>query len=130
MILDTSFLVDLFDGRDDAPQKGVEPSESEQIRRVPGPVVTELSYGAAFGDEAEVRRVQNALQMYPVVEQDENTARRAGELFAAADERAGGESGVGTVDAMVAAVADLHGEPVLTDNVGDFDGLGVRVERY
>lgn len=52
------------------------------------------------------------------------------ELLAAADERAGGESGVGTVDAVVAAVADLHGEPVLTDNVGDFDGLGVRVERY
>ncbi|MEZ3114753.1 PIN domain-containing protein [Halobaculum sp. MBLA0147] len=130
MILDTSFLIDLFDGRDAAFEKGTELSASDRVQRVPAPVVTELSYGAAFGDEGEVRRVHNALQMYPVVEQDEGVARRAGELLAAADERAGGESGVDTVDSMVAAVADLHGEPVLTDNVTDFERLDVSVESY
>lgn len=68
--------------------------------------------------------------MYPVVEQGETVARRAGELLAAADERAGGESGIDKVDPMVAAVADLNGEPVVTDNVTDFQTLGVSVEQY
>lgn len=130
MILDTSFVIDLFDGRDDAFRKGVELAESSQVQRVPAPVVTELSYGAAFGDETAARRVKNALRMYPVVEQDETVARRAGELLAAADERAGGENGVDRVDPTVAAVADLNGEPVVTDDVTDFQTLGVSVEQY
>ena len=37
---------------------------------------------------------------------------------------------VPTVDAIIAAVADLHDEPVLTANVEDFEGLGVAVETY
>lgn len=130
MILDTSYLIDLFDGRDGAFETGLECSENGTIQRVPSPVVLELSYGAAFGDEAERRNVQNALRMYPVVEQDEAIARRAGELLAAADAAARGDSGIDRVDPMVAAVADRYDEPVLTANVSDFEALGVEVETY
>jgi len=90
----------------------------------------ELSYGAAFGDEDERRNVRNALRMYPVVEQDERIAHRAGRLLARADMEAGGESGIDKVDPMVAAVSDLYDEPVLTTNVGDFEALRVDVETY
>ena len=31
---------------------------------------------------------------------------------------------------MVAAVAETYGEPVVTDNVADFEALGVEVEEY
>ncbi|MFC3958052.1 PIN domain-containing protein [Halovivax cerinus] len=130
MILDTSFLIDLFDGCQDAFEKGLEFSESGTIQRVPSPVVMELSYGAGFGDESERRNLQNALRMYPVVEQNEQIARRAGQLLATADIEAGGESGLGKVDPMVAAVADQYEEPVCTANVRDFERLGVDVERY
>lgn len=130
MILDTSFLIDLFDGRRDAFEKAVAVSDSQRVQRVPTPVVMELSYGAAFGDEDERRKVRNALGMYPVVRQDETIARRAGELLARADRAAGGESGIDKVDPMVAAVADLSGEPVLTANTDDFEALGVAVEEY
>lgn len=130
MILDTSFLIDLFDGRRGAFEKGIELSEAQTVQRVPSPVVVELAYGAEFGDEEERRNVQNALRMYPVVEQDETIARRAGRLLARADQEAGGESGIDKVDPMVAAVADLRDEPVLTANIEDFDALGVDVETY
>lgn len=130
MILDTSFLIDLFDGRQAAFEKGLEFSEAGTIQRVPAPVVMELSYGAGFGDERERRNVLNALRMYPVIEQDAQLARRAGELLAAADREAAGESGVDKVDPMVAAAADLYGEPVCTANVRDFEVLGVEVETY
>ena len=130
MILDTSFLIDLFDGREGAFEKDIELSERKTVQRVPSPVVVELSYGAEFGDEDERRNVRNALRMYPVVEQNETIARRAGQLLAEADQRADGESGIDKVGPMVAAVSDVHDEPVLTDNVEDFAALGVDVETY
>jgi predicted nucleic acid-binding protein len=130
VILDTSFLIDLFDGQRDAFEKGLELSENQIVQRVPSPVVVELSYGASFGAEDERRRVQNALRMYPVVAQDETIADRAGQLLARADVAAGGESGIDTVDPMVAAVAEHYDEPVLTANVDDFEALGVDVEPY
>jgi len=130
VILDTSFLIDLFDGRQDAFEKGLELSESNTVQRVPTPVVVELAYGAQFGGEEERRSVQNALRMYPVVDQDESMAHRAGQLLARADQNAGGESGIDNVDPMVAAVSDIYEEPVLTANVEDFDALGVTVETY
>ena len=130
MILDTSFLIDLFDGREGALEKGIELSEAKTVQRVPSPVVMELSYGAEFGDEDERRNVRNALRMYPVVEQNETIAHRAGQLLARADQQVEGESGIDKVDPMVAAVADVYDEPVLTDNVEDFAALGADVETY
>ena len=55
VILDTSFLIDLFDGREGAFERGIELSETNTVQRVPSPVVVELSYGAEFGDEDERR---------------------------------------------------------------------------
>ncbi|WP_254863489.1 PIN domain-containing protein [Halovivax gelatinilyticus] len=130
MILDTSFLIDLFSGRQTAFEKGLELSENQIIQRVPSPVIMEISYGAAFGDEDERRSVQNALRMYPVVHQNESIAHRAGQLLAQADKRAGGDSCIGKVDPMIAAVADHYDEPVLTANTRDFEALGVTVETY
>lgn len=130
MILDTSFLIDLFDGKEDAFEKGVALSEGQTVQRVPSPVVMELTYGAEFGDETERRNVRNALGMYPVIEQNERIARRAGQLLARADKRASTDSGIDKVDPMVAAVSDIYDEPVLTANVRDFDALGVAVETY
>jgi len=130
VILDTSFLIDLFDGREGAFEKGTELSEAKTVQRVPSPVVVELSYGAEFGNEDERRNVRNALRMYPIVEQNQTIALRAGELLARADQNADGESGIDKVDPMVAAVSDVYDEPVLTDNVGDFAALGVDVETY
>lgn len=131
MILDTSFLLDLKDGQQAAFAKAMELHEAAVVQRVAMPSVMELHYGAAYTQsEAEYRRVRNLLLMYPVVSIDESTARRAADLLAAADRQADGESGVDTEDAVIGAVADHCGEPVLTANVADFQALGVAVETY
>lgn len=130
MILDTSFLIDLFAGRRTAFEKGVALSEGDAPQRVPSPVVAELAYGASVGDDDEWRNVENALLLYPTIEQAETLARRAGELLADADRDANGRSGIDKVDSMIAAVADLYDESVVTDNVSDFEKLGVAVETY
>jgi predicted nucleic acid-binding protein len=70
------------------------------------------------------------LLAYPRIDVDEEIARRSGELLAAADDAVGGSSGVGANDAYIAAVADVFDDTVLTDNVTDFQRLGVSVESY
>jgi predicted nucleic acid-binding protein len=127
--LDTSFRIDLFDGRQDALQRGKELSEDQTVPRVPSPVVIERSYGAEFGGQEERRNVQNALRMYPIVDQDQTIARRAGQRLARADRQADGERGIDKVNPMVAAVADRYDEPVLAANVDRFDALGVGSRR-
>jgi hypothetical protein len=71
-------------------------------------------------------------RLYPTVDVDSEVARRAGQLLARADKEAGGpgESGIDDIDPMIAAVADQLGDSVLTDNVEDFEKLGVGVETY
>jgi predicted nucleic acid-binding protein len=68
--------------------------------------------------------------MYSVTRLNEEMARRAGQLHAQADKMEDGSSGVDAVDAMLAAVADIAGERVVTDNVTDFQQLGVGVESF
>jgi predicted nucleic acid-binding protein len=132
MILDTSLLLDLKDGDQDAFEKAIELYDTAVVQRVTIPSVWELHYGAVYSQsDDEHRRVQNLLQMYPLVGIDKPTALRAAELLAEADRQAGGDSGVDNEDGVIGAVADRFGEPVLTDNENHFTRLpGIEVEPY
>jgi predicted nucleic acid-binding protein len=131
MILDSTYLFDLMAGGSDAFAKGTELVENGEMQWLPTPVVAEVYYGAATTrsdtTEAEVR---NRLLGYPRIEVDEEVARTAGELLARADDRAGGNAGVGSNDAYIAAMADVLDDTVLTANVDDFEALDVPVETY
>lgn len=131
MILDTNYLIKLFKGHPGAHEKARELHAQNEIQRVPAPVFTEIEYGAEYElDEDERRRIQNVSRMYSVTRLNEEMARRAGQLHAQADKAEGGSSGADAVDAMVAAVANIAGEKVLTDNITDFQQLGVGVESF
>lgn len=131
MILDTSFLLDLKDGDEGAFDRAVQLYDNGIVQRVAMPSVWELHYGAFYtGSEEERRRVRNLLLMYPPVVIDEEIARRGAELLANTDRREDGESGVDNEDGLIGAVGDTFGEPVLTDNVADFQKLGVEYETY
>lgn len=131
MILDSSYLFDLMDGETDALEKGSVLTESGEIQWLPTPVVAEVYYGVVYtASTAERRRVENALLGYPRIDVDEEIARTASTLLAEADREAGGDSGVETNDAYVAAIADVLDDPVLTANGDDFERLGVAVESY
>jgi len=131
MILDTNYLIDLFSGKPDAHEKAEDLQRNYDIQRIPTPVVAELEYGAeGVLDEDEKRRIENLSRMYSITRLDEQMARRAGQLFAQADKSVGSDSGADMVDAMVAAVSDISGEPVVTDNEKHFRQLGVPIETF
>lgn len=65
-----------------------------------------------------------------MVQPNEELAFDGVELVAAANRAAGGsgQSGIETIDPLVAAVAVAVDEAVRTDTVDDFEQLGVEVE--
>jgi predicted nucleic acid-binding protein len=134
MILDTSFVVDLFREQERAFQRGVELAEQDDQQFLPSVVLEELEHGVFVLDldEDRRRRVRNAARLYPTVDVDTTVARRAGQLLGEADVQHGGagEAGIDKIDPLVAAVADLQDDAVLTDNVDHFEMLGVPVETY
>ncbi|QIO24240.1 PIN domain-containing protein [Haloarcula sp. JP-L23] len=131
MIIDSSYLFDLMANDQDAFTKGSDLVNRGEMQWLPTPVVAEVYYGVAtVRSDTTEEEVRNRLLAYPRVEVDEEIARTAGELLAAADDDAGGNSGVGANDAYIAAMADVLDDAVLTDNVDDFLALGVPVETY
>ena len=131
MIIDSSYLFDLMAEDPDAFSKGTELVENGEMQWLPTPVVAEAYYGVATtrSDTTE-QEVRNRLLGYPRIAIDEEIARKAGELLAAADDRAGGNASVGANDGYIAAMAEVLDDAVLTDNVEDFEALGATVETY
>lgn len=131
MIIDSSYLFDLMAGDPAAFSKGAELVDDGEMQWLPTPVVAETYYGVATArSETTEQEVHNRLLGYPRIDVDDEIARKAGMLLAEADDRVGGEAGVGTNDAYIAAMAVILDDAVLTDNVDDFEALGVAVESY
>ena len=131
MIMDASYLFDLSGNDPEAFEKGIELSERGEIQWVPTSVIMEAYYGVTTrrSDTTE-REVRNRLLGYPRIDVTDEIAHLAGELLAEADDREGGNCGVGPNDAYIAATADRLDDAVLTRNVADFETLGVAVETY
>jgi predicted nucleic acid-binding protein len=131
MILDSTYLFDLMAEDPGAFEKGTELVDRGEMQWLPTPVVAEVYHGVATErSSVDAGAVRNRLLSYPRVDLNNEMARVAGELLAAADDAAGGESGVGWNDAHIAAAADILDDSVLTENVEDFERLGVPVETY
>jgi len=131
MIIDSSYLFDLMANDPDAFAKGTELVERGEMQWLPAPVVAEVYYGVATArSDTTEQEVRNRLLGYPRVDIDEEVARVAGTLLAGADDRAGGDAGIGANDAYIAAIAEILDDAVLTANVGDFESLNVPVETY
>lgn len=131
MIIDSSYLFDLMAEDPDAFSKGAELVENGEMQWLPTPVVAEAYYGVAtVRSDTTEEEVRNRLLGYPRIDVDEEIARTAGKLLAEVDDRAGENAGVGPNDGYIAAMADILDDAVLTDNVSDFQALGVSVETY
>lgn len=131
MILDSTYIFDLMADDADAFDMGVELVERGEMQWLPVPVVAEAYYGVVTARSSTSEgAVRNRLLGYPRIDVDEEIARVAGTLLAEADDVAGGDSGVGSNDAYIAAMADVLGDAVLTENVRDFESLGVKTETY
>lgn len=129
MLLDTSFLIDLMDGDPAAVEKAEEIERNLIQQRLSSMTLFELYYGVSRSDrsEQERRQVESVLASKPVHPADTAVMRKAGAL---SGRLANEGSPVDDGDVVIAATADVVGEPVLTRNVADFDRLGVDIESY
>ncbi|WP_436926958.1 type II toxin-antitoxin system VapC family toxin [Halosimplex amylolyticum] len=129
MLLDTSFLIDLMNGDDDAVQKARELERDLVQQRLSSMTLFELYYGIArVSDSASEREeVERVLASKPIQPADAAVMRKAGRL---SGERQNDGTPVGDGDVIIAATADIVEEPVLTRNVEDFERLGVEIEPY
>ena len=129
MLLDTSFLIDLMDGDPTAVEKAEEIERNLIQQRLSSMTLFELYYGVSRSDrsEQERRQVESVLASKPVHPADTAVMRKAGAL---SGRLANEGSPVDDGDVVIAATADVVGEPVLTRNVADFDRLGVDIESY
>lgn len=131
MIIDSSYLFDLMAEDPDAFSKGAELVDEGEMQWLPTPVVAEAYYGVATArSDTTEQEIRNRLLAYPRIDVDEEIARKAGELLAVADDRVGGQAGVGPNAAYITTMAEVLDDEVLTDNVDDFEALGVSVETY
>lgn len=130
MILDTDFLVALDEG-DAAEAKALELETAEVPLRVPTIVLQELyvAVGAGTNANQNARKFEALIANKPVVDIDENIARRAGVLegqHLVSDEK----PTLGPGDALVAATALQFNEPVVTSD-RDFETVdGLAVESF
>ncbi len=124
--LDTTFLVDLLRGRKDVGNLKEELSRSESILAVASPSIMELWFGAcqAKASEQEKEKINQLLLSLEVLDLDEKSAKEAGEIEG---ELFAKRQVIETEDVMIAAIARVHNEKVVTrdNHYTKIDGLKV-----
>ncbi|MEF8822342.1 MAG: PIN domain-containing protein [Halovenus sp.] len=129
MILDTSYLITLAENNTDAAKLAREYELAGVPQRLPAVVLSELYVSVGAGDRPNrnVEKYEQLVGNLPVVDVDDNIARRAGTLqgqHLVSDTK----PNLGVADATVAATGLVYNEPVVTADLEDFrsvDGLRV-----
>ncbi|WP_223174426.1 type II toxin-antitoxin system VapC family toxin [Halorubrum xinjiangense] len=129
VLLDTSFLIDLMNGDEDAVEKARELETELVQQRISSMTLFELYYGISRATESESERqkVEDVLASKPIHPADTAVMRKAGRL---AGELQNEGTPVGDGDVIIAATAEVVDEPVLTRNVEGFERLDVEIESY
>ncbi|XGI82776.1 PIN domain-containing protein [Halorutilales archaeon Cl-col2-1] len=129
MILDTTFLIDVLDGKEEA-REAEEVLDKRGSAHVTPVSVMELLEGAYLSDttDEEIEAVRTLLEGLNHYSFDTEDGIAAGKISADLIQK--GER-VGIEDTMIGAVALNENEKVLTRNVSDFERIeGVEVESY
>ena len=130
MIIDTTFVLDVWDGDERAIDR-LELLERERIQqRFSAVTVFELHHGVVRSNkpESEKRRVLDVLQSKPIVSANERIMAKAGRLHG---ETINSGRRIGQSDCIIAATAIICDEPVLTRNVDHFDRIDdVEIRSY
>jgi predicted nucleic acid-binding protein len=130
LLADTSFLIDLMVGDKAAVEKAREIEAKGTPLIVSAPTVFELYVGIFLSRKAEEgkARILVVLESLPFLPLDVESSKAGGRIYG---EKKRMGSTVDPEDAMVAGIARVHGEKVLTRNLKHFQGIeGVNVESY
>lgn len=130
MLLDTTFLLDLARGDPGARALLEQAERGSEALRIPAPALAKLWEGAQRSRHPprEGERVRDLLLAMPQAPFAGEHAIACGRILAAAD-RAG--VALDPFDAMVAAIASVEDETLVTRNAADFGRIeGVRTRAY
>lgn len=130
MILDTTFAIDLLRKNKKAVSKAEELVERDETPIVPTPVFFELFEGVVRSDAPmrERRKVEQFGRSYGRIAFGYEEAQAGGEFLG--ELLLKGEP-VGIIDSMIAGIAILHNEKILTRNPEDFEKIpGIEIETY
>lgn len=115
MILETSFIIDLWTGAPKAVAMAKRIDDEDEPVYVPTPVLFELWEGVARSRRPrdEVVKITQFIESHDVVLFSDQDAREAGLI---SGRMSGAGRTMGTVDVMVAGMARARGEVVLTSD--------------
>lgn len=124
MILDTSYIIALDEQDSDAIGLAREHDAANLPQRLPSIVLSELyvSVGAGQNPHDSVRAYEELVGNLPIIDIDENIARRAGAIqgeHIASDTK----PNLGLADATIAATGLVYNEPVVTTDTDDFGSV-------
>ncbi len=129
MILDSPYLIDLFQDHDGARWKARQMHNDGIVQRVPETVMGELHLARIYATDEEERRVRYALGKYPVVKNEE-VEHLYGKLLGYADRETKADFRMDASDGVVAAASKKYDEPVVTSHHDKFTEIGIQVEPY
>ena len=130
MILDTSFIIDLMEGDEAALLRKMKLAEHKEMYRVAAPTIFELWSGISASDkpEKEKAKVLAALSEVITLQLSRKSAEKGGEIHGTLSKEG---QGIDAIDSMIAAIATLENDTVLTRNVKHFMRVrGLKVESY
>ncbi len=129
MILDTSFLIDLMENDVDAKKKLLELIHNGTPQGITTLSIFELWSGISRSNkqEREKKKVGDILLSQTIINLDKASAEQAGIIDGSLINK--GEK-IDPLDILIAGIAKLRGEKVLTRNVKHFERAGVIVEKY
>jgi tRNA(fMet)-specific endonuclease VapC len=130
LLADTSFLIDLMVGDKAAVEKAKAIETKDTPLTISAPTVFELYVGITLSRRAEEEkaRVLVVVESLPFLPLDAESSKAGGRIYA---ERNRMGLMIDPEDAMIAGIARVHGEKVLTRNLKHFQGIeGVNIESY
>ncbi len=130
MIADTSFIIDIMENEPAAVKKAAEVEAGGLAISVGSPTIFELYVGLGLSEklEEEKLKITSIITALPHLPLDSESASTAGLIYS---EKTQGGKEIDPVDAMIAGIAKVHSETVITRNIKHFSGIeGVSVEAY
>lgn len=130
MIFDTDFVIDLMENKVNAATKLRELIKKGEPQLITAPTVFELFSGLARSEKPteEKNKIVKVLKGQLILHLDNDSAEKSGEIDGALVKEG---KKIGPVDCMIAGIALVKKEKLLTRNVKDFMRIrGLEMESY
>ncbi len=127
--LETTFLIDILNGKEEIIKLREELEKTEVRLTIAAPSITEIWFGALFSkkSEKEKNKIRGLISSLEILPLDLSSAEEAAEIEAELTRQG---NRIGTEDIMIAAIAKVNGEKLVTRDQHFARIPGLRVLKY